>query len=226
VSPSGWSGCSATETNMPAVVAPPGPPEPVTIAKPANVTSDLGTGMSAVNHDPDADASSTYVSYGDENWETLKSMAIFPSLTPNPAPTVTNGTCDKTDLNNWGEPVRPNLATEPCYNYFPIIYIDGDLEVHGGRGQGIMLVNGNMKMNGGFKFYGLIIAKGNVEQGTGGTEIHGSIMTANNATIGWGEDETLNGNIKIQYSQCSIEHAMRGSAQVVQAKERSWTELY
>lgn len=234
--PTGWSGCDASQPGMAAVVAPAISPEPVTIAKTSNVTSDAGTGYAAVLHDPDAGNAATYVSFGDENWTSLTSMANSvwnAGEIPDPAPAETGSpaACTKGNRNNWGEPWRPPATgvKTSCYNYFPIIWVRGDLEVHGGRGQGILLVEGDVKINGGFEFYGMIIAKGNIEQGTGGAHLFGALMTGNNAVVGGGnvgESEELIGNIRIDYSHCSVEHAMRGSAQVVQAKERAWAEIY
>ena len=232
--PPAWSGCDASQPGMAALVAPPGHPDPVTIAKPGNVTSPAGNGSLAVLHDPAAGNSSTYVAYGDETWNTLVGMAnaVFQGASsPNPAPSLVAGSCNKGDVNNWGEPHRLPIdggtdagAVNQCYNYFPIVYVNGDMSAHGGRGQGILLVNGNVKINGGFEWNGLMIVKGDITQGTGGAVVNGGIMAQNNAGIGTGED--LNGNITINYSQCALDHAMRGSAQVVQAKERAWTELY
>jgi hypothetical protein len=232
--PSNWTGCDDSKPGLAAIVAPVASPEPVTIAKTSNVTSPAGSGMAAVTHDPEAGNAATYVSFGDENWNTLKLQAnvTIPAggASPDPAPSEAAGACTKSDPNNWGEPWRaPLLIKASCVNYFPIIYVAGDLEIHGGRGQGILLVEGNVKINGGFQFYGLVIAKGDVLQGTGGAHLHGALMTGNNATVGsgtLGDAEELIGNIRIDYSQCSLEHAMRGSAQVVQAKERAWAELY
>jgi len=50
-------------------------------------------------------------------------------------------------------------------------------------------------------------------------------MVIASTAIGADNSEVL-GNITVNYSQCSLEHAMRGSAQVVQAKQRAWTEIY
>ena len=47
---------------------------------------------------------------------------------------------------------------------------------------------------------------------------------ARNANIS--DNSNIQGNITLNYSQCALEHALRGSAQVVQAKERAWTEIY
>jgi hypothetical protein len=111
----------------------------------------------------------------------------------------------------------------PCHNYFPIIYSTTSLHVNNGRGQGILLVDGDIRMNGNFQWYGLIVARDDIIKGNGTADIHGAVM-ARNANIA--DASEVLGNITFRYSQCSLERAMRGSAQVVQAKERAWTELY
>jgi hypothetical protein len=38
--------------------------------------------------------------------------------------------------------------------------------------------------------------------------------------------DQLAGNITVNYSACALTRALRGSAQVTQAKDRAWAELY
>ena len=217
--PAGWAGCDATKPGMAGVVAPPA--ATVDIQKASAVT-----GSPQVVRDPLAADSNSYVRYGDETWNTLVSMANITVTGGNPpdaAPSVVAGSCNKADQSNWGEPHRGAGTVAECYNYFPIIYATGSVAMNGGRGQGILLVDGDVRVNGTFEWYGLIIAKDDITKGNGHALIVGSIM-ARNATVG--DDSEILGNITVNYSQCSLEHAMRGSAQVVQAKERAWTELY
>ena len=171
--------------------------------------------------------SNTYVRYGDETWNTLVSMANVTITNGNPpsiAPTVNvDGSCNKADQTNWGEPSRAAGYIAACINYFPIIYSTQSLALNGGRGQGILLVDGDVRLNGNLDWFGLIIARDDITKGNGNATITGAIM-ARNAQIS--DNSAVLGNITINYSQCSLEHALRGSAQVTQAKERAWTEIY
>ncbi len=226
--PEGWAGCDGTQPGKPAVVAPPG--VDVTIQKAGSVISPSGSGTSAVNRDAAAADTMTYGNFGDETWNTLVSQAnhTITSGSAGASPVVhADGYCLKTNPTNWGEPWRaPTNGVKPaCQNYFPIIYSTTTLHLSGGRGQGILLVNGDFKFNGNFDWYGLIIVRGKILKGNGTASLHGGIMAAHIDTPPT-EGDVFNGTIDVFYSQCSLEHAMRGSAAVVQAKERAWAELY
>lgn len=217
--PSGWSGCSAAP-NMAGIVA--SPTASVTIQKASQV---IGTPQ--ILRDPLAADSNTYVRYGDETWNALVAMANV-TITNGQGPTVEptalpDGSCDKGNQANWGEPWRTAGWVEACKNYFPIVYSTTSLHMNQGRGQGILLVDGDVRFNGDFEWYGLIVARDDITKGNGVARIFGAVM-ARNAELGDMSD--VQGNITINYSQCSLEMAMRGSAQVLQAKERAWAELY
>jgi hypothetical protein len=78
---------------------------------------------------------------------------IGPALTGSVPPR-----CNTSVQNNWGAPLDP---ASPCFNYFPIIYHYGDLSLSGsGAGQGILLVEGNLNVQGQISFFGPVIASG------------------------------------------------------------------
>jgi len=218
--PSGWAGCDATQPNLAGIVAP--PTATVSIQKASQVV-----GNPQVTRDALVADSNTYIRYGDETWNTLVAMANVTITNGNPpdaAPTLNaDGSCNKASASNWGEPWRSAGYVDACKNYFPIIYSTMSLALNGGRGQGILLVDGDVRINGNFEWYGLIVARDDVVKGNGNATVVGAIM-ARNAQIA--DNSDVQGNITVNYSQCSLEHAMRGSAQVVQAKERAWTEIY
>lgn len=228
--PAGWDGCDLTAPGKAAIVV--AHPDSLSIQKPANVTGPTGSSTNGSAIDPLAADSNTYVRYGDETWNALVSQAnvtitqeMGPDAHPDTFP-VPGGACNKSLITNWGEPWRPTKAVMPaCYNYFPIIYATGNLKLNQGRGQGILLVNGDLRANGQFEWWGLIVVRDDFKKGNGNAEIHGAIM-ARNATPDDAAQNEVIGNITVKYSQCSLEHAMRGSAQVVQAKERAWAELF
>lgn len=218
--PSGWTGCDASAPGLAGIVAPPS--ASVTIQKSTQVV-----GTPQVLRDALVADSNTYIRYGDETWNTLVSMANVTITSGNPPdaiPTVlADGSCNKASMTNWGEPWRSAGYIAACVNYFPIIYSTQSLALNGGRGQGILLVDGDVRINGNFEWYGLIVARDDITKGNGNATLTGAIM-ARNANIA--DNSEVLGNITVNYSQCSLERAMRGSAQVVQAKERAWTEIY
>jgi hypothetical protein len=217
--PPGWVGCDATAANKAGVVAPPS--AQVDIQKPTNVV-----GSPQVLRDSLAADSSTYIRYGDETWNTLLAQAniIIPAGTnPNSiVPVAANGSCVRS-ATNWGEPVRGAGSVAACYNYFPIIYSAGDLALNNGRGQGILLVDGDISINGNFTWSGLIVVKDDFNKGNGTATIYGAVMARDANII---DNTLINGNTTYSYSECALDRALRGSPQVVQARERAWAELF
>lgn len=218
--PPGWVGCDATAPGKAGIVAPPG--VAVDIQKPTSVT-----GTPQVLRDPLVADSATYIRYGDETWNSLAAQAniiITTGNTPGMTEPVVdaNGRCDKIS-SNWGEPSRAGGSVPACYNYFPIIYAQGNLQVNSGRGQGILLVDGDLQINGSFTWTGLIVVRDDFDKGNGNAVIHGAVMARDASLF---DDSSILGNTTYSYSECGITRALRGSAQVVQARQRAWAELF
>jgi hypothetical protein len=179
-----------------------------------------------------AGVAATYVTYGDETWTSLKAQANWSldggQYNADVSPVVTNGSCDRSVSTNWGEPWRAgNGYKAECINYFPIIYFKSSVKLNGnGRGQGIMLVEGDLTLNGTFEWDGLIIARDNIANSGGTAKIYGSIMAGGVTLDNTLTTDQLAGNITVNYSACALTRALRGSAQVTQAKDRAWAELY
>lgn len=72
--------------------------------------------------------------------------------------------------------MRGSGSVPECYNYFPIIHSTSSLHVNNGRGQGILLVEGDLQINGGFEWNGLIIVKDDFNKGNGNAKVNGAIM--------------------------------------------------
>ncbi len=240
--PPGWSSkCDASQPAK-AGVAVPSTSDTTQIK-----TSNISGGSPKILKSASAGSASTYVSFGDENWNSLAALANFKFLNgtlPSAGPVVTNGACDRSNTANWGEPWRaggsnvpnnPNPALQSlCENWFPIIYAtcaapwptsgSCTISFNGGRGQGILMIYGDLHINGNLDWFGLIIVSGDVIKGNGSPTIYGSVMYANSDMDL--QNSEFNGNASFKYSQCSLERAMRGTALVLQARERSWTELY
>jgi hypothetical protein len=207
----------------------------VTVGETATVDgSSRITGDPAIDRTPIASDSMTYIRYGSETWNTLRDNAdikmggAYGAWDPIPRPSGDSLRCTVTDKNNWGEPGRLGFVTNyihACRNYFPIIYYDGDLDLQAnGRGQGILMVNGDLRVRGTFDFYGLIIVKDDIERASGTMNIFGSVMSRNVRLIDMGS--VLTGTQNINFSTCAVESALRGSAILVQVRERGWAQLF
>jgi len=172
----------------------------------------------------------TFFTYGpDANWATLTAAANLTysgSWTINgPAPSYTaSGACNTAVQTNWGDPNRASPAGK-CENYFPIIYFAGTgttTHITGGTGQGILLVDGDLLVDGGFQWYGPVIARGHVAtQGTGG-HFNGGVMAADVDL----EQNSVLGNAIIDYSRCAIDAALVGAGIPKRIKWRSWAEMF
>lgn len=142
---------------------------------------------------------------------TLEGMADLSfttsTLPSSVAPVLSGHTCATGSSNpdNWGDPTYAASGTDgtshPCASYFPIIYVDGGggtVMPPSGTGQGILLVNGNLKFNSGFKFYGVVLVTGKVSASGGGStgNIYGALLAQS--------DATLNGNERFDYSSCAM----------------------
>lgn len=164
---------------------------------------------------------------GNTTFEQLKALTTL-TLTGNVsglAP-VTVGDpprCNISIENNWGAPTDKD---SPCFDYFPVVYHYGDLSISGtGAGQGILLVEGNLDVQGRIDFYGPVIATGSVDiRGTGSDDIkfYGGVV-AQDVTL---DDSKLSGNAEINYSSCAIKRAIQGSALPIALQERSWVQVY
>ena len=148
---------------------------------------------------------------GDNNF----SFGSNPTTTP-------DGKCDTSNPQNWGAPEDPS---HPCFNYFPIIHVTGNLHLLGNKSaQGILLVGDNaeadLTMTGPFDFYGLVLVRDDLIM-TGPVRLYGGALVV--------DDVHMNGvRPKLQYSTCAIDRALRLSklARPKLLTERAWVELF
>lgn len=178
-------------------------------------------GSPKVVETPAAADTNTYFNFGSLDWKQLTAMASkLASGGKTALPTEVNGVCDENDPNNWGEPYKANGG--PCVNYYPIIYADGHLTMNGGRGQGILLVEGDLNVQGGFEFYGPVIVRGTLKTAGTGGHFNGGVLAANVEL----DQNVVIGNAVIEFSRCTIMKALNGSASLASGVERAWYEVY
>jgi hypothetical protein len=178
-------------------------------------------GSPAQSENPAAADTNTYYKFGDQNWKTLTANADITLDAGNykTLPSVTGTQCNTSDVYNWGDPGR----TTACADYFPIVYIKGDLKVQANsRGQGVLLVDGSMEMAGGFEFNGILIVRNDIKSTGNGNKISGSAFAGNTYTT---DNTSVSGNSEIQYSSCAIERAARGASVITRAKQRGFAEI-
>ena len=143
------------------------------------------------------------MTFGDVGWEDMVSLAEKTlSSVPSISPVVSSGACLTSAPGNWGAPTDP---TSPCFNYFPIIYFTGDAQFTGGAGQGILLVEGDLKVTGGFEFYGPVFVKGTLTTMGSGGHFWGGVVAAN---ADLNDLNTVLGNAVITYSSCAVTRAI------------------
>jgi hypothetical protein len=166
-----------------------------------------------------------------KDFEALKKLATLIVTSDNPAAMAPAYTatvpqrCDAAVETNWGEPT-PAVNTDPCFNYFPVIYHNGNLKLQGGRGQGILLVEGDLNATGGMVFFGPVFVTGTLstEGNSGqGAKFYGGVIAGNVAL----DDLTkLSGGALVNYSSCAVRRALQNTATPAPFAERSWVQLY
>ena len=167
----------------------------------------------------------SYFNYGSLHWSDMVAMAdkqVNGTMT-GVGPSTAAGACRTSDNKNWGDPNRA-VPAGLCESYFPIVYAPGDLSINGNVGQGILLVNGNLSIQGGFSFYGPVIVRGTVKLTGTGNHINGAVLAAN--VIDSTGTSNLTGNSNIHYSACANAQALQRTALPAPAPQRSWAELF
>lgn len=174
--------------------------------------------------------SESLLEFGDLSWEDLVALAqiTYPSsetLTNMEPDSIFDGgsyRCDTSMNSNWGDPENPGAV---CFDYFPIIYGQQDLNINSSAaGQGILLVEGDLAVQGGFTFYGPVIVKGELSTAGTGGHFNGGVIAANVNL----DQSTVLGNAVVSYSSCSVTRAILNNSALTQARPvamRSWVDV-
>lgn len=177
------------------------------------------TGAPAIRVTPSAMAPGTYVTFGIETWADLVARADvrLPAGRVVPAPVVVAGQCLRGVPTNWGDP-----AGGACARWAPIVHVAGDLWLDGGRGQGILLVDGTATIAGGAEFVGVLIVRDDVRTGAGGGTIRGAVLAADTSAMRHSE---VGDGLRIQRSSCAVRAAWRRHARLRAMRLRAWAPL-
>lgn len=99
--------------------------------------------------------------------------------------------CPVTAAGNWGTPLDPGGR---CGAYLPVVVVHGSLEVTGGEGQGVLVVDGDASFLANTTFAGLVLAAG-------------AVRLADDARVaGWirsGDRVLLEGRARVEASACA-----------------------
>ncbi len=163
---------------------------------------------------------STFFDYGDSDWDDLVAMAnkyVTPGTQSQILPSYTSGgtSCNTSDMLNWGDPLD---QTSACAGYFPIIYTPGDLHITGQYGQGILLVDGDLTVTGGFQFYGVVVVREQLRTAGQGGHFNGAVLAANASF----EENTVSGAAVVSYSSCALTKALTSAGSGSMIRSRGW----
>lgn len=213
--PVGWASCD-----------PPGPSMAGVRDRGGTVTTGGNgeiNGTPPVMSDPTL-ADSNFTSFGGATYAQLAARATItlPGGNYSTDAVVTGGVCDKSVLTNWGDGANP---LGPCGSYFPIIHATGSITLNNTQGQGILLVDGDLNVQGSYQFFGIVIIQGDLKTAGGGTtaaHFWGGVM-AKNADL---SVQNLTGKATLNFSSCSILTALQATSPVAMMRSRGWAQLY
>lgn len=215
--PPGWGGCTP-DSSIAGIAAPP--------SVPAALASCPGC---AAGNPPILQDSTITVAmlslFGASGYAGLAAHALYSPVgmlgTVGPHVAGSPPVCVMSDSLNWGEPGQTGPFAS-CARHFPVIHSAGDLILTGGRGQGTLLVDGDLELGGGFAFTGLVIVQGTVRNGPGGGAILGGLL-ARRVALNSGLPLSP---ILIRYSACVLPFSSRGSSQAIPLSYRSWAQSF
>lgn len=120
--------------------------------------------------------------------------------------------------SHWGEPMRdPDEGVPECRPSYPVVRAAGDLRILGGRGQGILLVEGRLEIAGRFRFEGLIVAAGGIEAGGDSVHLHGAVLTGPASPAAFSAARTT-----LVASPCAVQRAFDANAPIRPIRGWAW----
>jgi hypothetical protein len=210
-----WTSCAPPDTTKAGIRTPDA--NNVTIGGNASVR-----GEPRIQGDPSVN-DSTFTLFGDVTYADLAGRATlrFGSDNLRTEPVVVGGVCDRTVRTNWGDGLN---RLGPCGTYFPIVHVAGNLTLNSGQGQGILLVDGDLNVQGSYEWFGVVVVKGSLKTAGGGaSEAHfwGMVMAANVDL----ELQNLSGNATLNYSKCAVIQALEWTGMAALVRSRGFVQL-
>jgi len=161
-------------------------------------------------------------SFGAWDFTTLRTAAIQHLAgvisAPSPALDSVTGRCDRTVTTNLGEPLNPS---SPCFAFFPIVSVGPGSRIERGRGQGLLLADGDLELADGFDFYGVVIVAGRLTILGPGTRVTGLILLRHSPS----DTARLTGVGAVALSRCAITRAAGRSVPLRPLPGGSWSRF-
>jgi hypothetical protein len=126
------------------------------------------------------------------------------------------GQCDRAVPTNWGEPLD---SLSPCFGYLPLIRLAPGSRVNGGRGQGILLAEGDVDLDG-LEFYGVVVVAGRLRTSAAGVRISGGLILRHASQ----DTARIGGASQVQRSTCSARRAAM-AVPALPIRSRSWVRF-
>jgi hypothetical protein len=148
-----------------------------------------------------------------------RATVTLPGGIAQPRPAGSGGECDGADPLNWGDPG----GSGPCADHYPVIHVSGSLVLAGGSaGQGVLLVDGSLRVESGARFVGLVIVGDDITVVGAGAELVGAAFALDADRAG-GTRVASGGAIR--GDGCAVRRAVLGTSRVARVPMRWWSEL-
>jgi type II secretory pathway pseudopilin PulG len=147
-----------------------------------------------------------------------RASIVLPGGDVVPRPSTAGGACDVGDPLNWGDP-----SGGACADRFPVIRITGDASLGtGATGQGVLLVDGSLRVTAGAHFDGVVIAANDIDVVGPDARITGAAIALDRDRAG--ASRVADGGL-IRFARCAGRRAQLGAARLERTPGRWWAEL-
>jgi len=148
-----------------------------------------------------------------------RATATLPGGDLDVGPVVAGARCVRTDPLNWGDP----SGAGACADHFPVIRITGNATlVAGSAGQGILLVDGSLRVAPGARFEGIVLARNDVVVDGADAAIAGIAIALDADGI---DGSVVRNGGTIRFASRVVCRSLLGAARLTRTPDRWWTEL-
>lgn len=130
-------------------------------------------------------------------------------------PLAQGGVCSSSAGLNWGAPEDP---VHPCFDHFRLVGVRSGTVIQSGTGQGILLGEGDLVLDGDFRFYGVVAASGSVVL-RGRSEVVGTVLAGRSAS----DSLLVMDQAGIARSACAVRRALARTVRPVVLGVRGWS---